>query len=73
MFNWALRHLAPTVVTIASIGEPVGASILALVILREIPALTDVLGGILICSGICLVLYFSPVPSEGRARRSSGR
>lgn len=72
VFNWALRHLAPTVVTIAVLGEPVGASILALVILREAPALTDVLGGFLICAGIFLVLYFSPESSGAKERIASG-
>ena len=72
VFNWALRHFAPTVVTIAAIGEPVGASILALVILHEAPAPTDMLGGILICAGIFIVLYFSPESSDGRELEASG-
>jgi drug/metabolite transporter (DMT)-like permease len=72
LFNWALKHLAATVVTIAVLGEPVGASMLALAILREVPAFTDMLGGILILAGIFLVLYFSPESSGARERFASG-
>ena len=60
LFNWALKYLKATMVSIAALGEPVGASILALLILGEVPHLTEVLGGIFILLGICIVLYVSP-------------
>lgn len=60
LFNWTLKHLRPTIVTIAVLGEPVGASILALFILGEAPAVMEVAGGICILAGIFLVLYFNP-------------
>jgi drug/metabolite transporter (DMT)-like permease len=71
-FNYALRHLAATVVTIAVIGEPVGASILAFLILRETPPLTAVLGGASILFGIFLVLYFSPETVPPKEEIASG-
>jgi drug/metabolite transporter (DMT)-like permease len=72
LFNWALKHLAVTVVTIAVLGEPVGASILALVLLHETPGLTEILGGASILFGIFLVLYCSSESSPGKARIASG-
>jgi drug/metabolite transporter (DMT)-like permease len=60
LFNWALRHMKATIVTVSIAGEPVGASILALLILGEAPVMTQVAGGGLIIGGIILALYFNP-------------
>ena len=51
-FNWALAHFSPIFVTLAILGEPIGATILAWLILQEAPPLTALLGGALIMSGI---------------------
>ncbi len=53
-FNWALGRFSPILVTIALLGEPVGATVLAFVVLSEIPTLTAYLGGPLIMLGILL-------------------
>ena len=53
-FNWALAHFSPIFITLAILGEPVGASILALIILGEVPPLTAPIGGLLILVGIYL-------------------
>lgn len=53
-FNWALGHFSAVFVTLAILGEPVGASILALVVLQEAPAPMVWLGGALILGGIYL-------------------
>ena len=39
-------------VTIAVLGEPIIATVLAFFILHESPTLTEIIGGILILSGI---------------------
>jgi drug/metabolite transporter (DMT)-like permease len=54
-FNWALRYLSSTLVTVATLGEPVGATLLAYFILREAPLPLEVIGGIIILLGIFLV------------------
>jgi drug/metabolite transporter (DMT)-like permease len=54
MFNWALAHFTPIFVTLAILGEPVGAILLARLILHENPPLTALLGGLLIICGIVL-------------------
>ena len=50
--NWSLRFMPATMVTIAVLGEPVGATVLAYVILDEAPTVIEVGGGILILAGI---------------------
>jgi len=50
--NWALRFVSATLVTIAVLGEPVGANILAFLILGETPKLFEILGSIFILAGI---------------------
>ncbi|MCK7469441.1 MAG: DMT family transporter [Desulfomicrobium escambiense] len=72
IFNWALRHLDATVVAIAALGEPVGASILAFAILRERASPIEIAGGAAILAGIFLVMRFSPEASETKERISSG-
>jgi drug/metabolite transporter (DMT)-like permease len=72
IFNWALKYLEATVVTIAALGEPVGASVLALIILRERAVPAEIVGGAAILAGIVLVLRFSPEASETKERTESG-
>ncbi len=54
-FNWALRYLSSTLVTVATLGEPVGATILAYLILRESPLPMELIGGIIVLVGIFIV------------------
>ena len=58
LFNWALRHVRATIVTFGVLGEPVGASILAFLILAEVPLFREVVGGLFILAGLFVVLYF---------------
>lgn len=53
-FNWALAHLPASYVSIALLGEPVGASFLAAVILGEIPGGLKLAGIGLILAGILI-------------------
>lgn len=50
--NWALRYLSATYVTIAVLGEPIGATLLAWWLLGEPPSYWAVAGGVLILVGI---------------------
>ena len=45
VINWALAHLESSVVSVSLLGEPVGATILALVLLSEAPTTFTVVGG----------------------------
>jgi len=52
--NWALRYLSPAFVTITILGETVGSTVLAFVLLGELPPLVTLAGGALILAGIAL-------------------
>ncbi|MCJ7696326.1 MAG: DMT family transporter [Anaerolineaceae bacterium] len=54
IFNWALKFIPASLVSIALLGEPIGSSILAFFILREAPTLIEACGGCLILLGIIL-------------------
>jgi drug/metabolite transporter (DMT)-like permease len=52
--NWALEHVESAVVSVSLLGEPLGATILALVLLSEAPGATTVAGGAVVLAGIYL-------------------
>lgn len=56
IFNWALRSLPATVVSLATLGEPVGAAVLAFLVLGETPRWSDAAGGCAILAGIAIAL-----------------
>jgi drug/metabolite transporter (DMT)-like permease len=51
-FNWALRYLSPAFIAIAILGEPVGAALLAFLILGERVAPLELAGFVLLLVGI---------------------
>jgi drug/metabolite transporter (DMT)-like permease len=63
LYNYCLRHLPAHVVSVASLGEPVGATVLALALLGEVPAGTTVLGGLLALGGIAWFLVLTAPPA----------
>jgi len=50
--NWVLEHLESVVVSVTWLGEPVGATLLALVLLAEVPDAVTVVGGLVVLAGI---------------------
>ncbi len=57
ILNFALRFItAPTIAT-TILGEPVGSTALAVVILGELPPLSAILGGAVVLAGIAIVAY----------------
>lgn len=61
-FNWALGYVSAAFVSISLLGEPVGSTILAYLLLDESPGLFELIGAILILAGIYLA-------SAGEQRR----
>jgi len=59
-FNLALRLIPVTFVSVAILGEPVGATLLGYLILDEVPAVNELIGGVLILAGIFIVLRQTP-------------
>lgn len=58
--NWALKYLPATMVSVVILGEPLGASLLAIAVLKEIPQGLEVLGSLITLGGIFLVWWADP-------------
>jgi drug/metabolite transporter (DMT)-like permease len=56
ILNWSLKYVKAPLVSLSILGETVGASILALLIFQERLAGYQMLGGLMILSGIALAL-----------------
>ncbi len=53
-YNWALRYIPATLVATVNLGEPIGSSILAFIILGEVPGTLKIFGALFILLGIYL-------------------
>jgi drug/metabolite transporter (DMT)-like permease len=65
-FNWALGYLPASLVSVSLLGEPIGTTILAVIILREVPKPLNGFGAILILMGI-LIASQEPKHNGGNA------
>ncbi len=54
--NWALKYFTATAVAVIILGEPIGASILALVILGETLSFIKIMGGLIILIGVIIAM-----------------
>lgn len=61
-FNWALRHLPASRLSVMILGEPIGATLLALVLFGERPSWLNGLGAVIILLGIYLSLQSKEAP-----------
>jgi drug/metabolite transporter (DMT)-like permease len=52
VINWALKYVESSVVSVTLLGEPVGSTLLALVLLAEVPDAFTVAGGAVVLAGI---------------------
>lgn len=52
LFNWALKWVSTNVISIAILFEPVGAAILAYIILGELLSVSQIIGGTIVLTGI---------------------
>ncbi len=59
-YNYALKYLKAAVVSASILGEPVGASILGVMVFGEIPPLTTILGGAVVMFGVYLTVSSEP-------------
>ena len=51
-FNWAVRWISPTLVTLAILFEPVGSSFFGFFFFREVPSPLVLLGGLILLAGV---------------------
>lgn len=73
--NYALRYFPAYVANLASLGEPVGATLIAWLLpaIREVPPPQTLLGGVLVLAGIALgTVGFSGRREEGRRGPQKG-
>ena len=61
IFSWCLKYFSPSFVSASKLCEPVVAAFFAVFLFQEIPALLQVVGGVLILSG---VLFYSRLEAE---------
>ena len=54
VLNWALKHVRPTAISVAFLGEPVVASVLALIFFGQSPPLATFIGGAFVLTGVYL-------------------
>jgi drug/metabolite transporter (DMT)-like permease len=54
VINWALAHVESSLVSVSLLGEPIGSTLLAVVVLSEAPTLFAVGGGAVVLVGIAL-------------------
>jgi len=59
-FNWALARLPAVFVAVATLGEPIGATILAYFLLGEIPTTVRIFGAALVLAGIAVTMSKQP-------------
>ena len=64
LYNWSLRWVPAPVVSLSLVGEPVGASLLAWVILSQVPAAGVGLGAGLALLGIYLTVWGQGAPTR---------
>lgn len=53
-FNWAVRWMSPTLVTLTILAEPIGSSILGAIVFKENPGAIVILGAIIILTGVAV-------------------
>lgn len=53
-YNWALKYLSATFITVTLLAEPIGATLLAIPLLAQVPAPLKFLGGAFVLVGIYL-------------------
>ena len=58
IFNWGLKYLPASLISNMKLGEPVFASILALILFGQVPGILQIIGGILIIVGIYTYLKY---------------
>ena len=63
-FNWALAHLPATFVSVATLGEPIGSTLLAYLILGEAPTPVKIIGAVMILVGIAVASRNPSAPAS---------
>ncbi|MGG3571196.1 DMT family transporter [Bacillus gobiensis] len=57
LFNWSIKWISTNMVSVSILFEPVGASILAYYVLREMVTASQIVGGSMILAGILFFIF----------------
>lgn len=57
IFSWGLKYISAAFISMAKLGEPVAATIMAVFLFGEIPQLNQIAGGIIVIAGIAIYLF----------------
>jgi drug/metabolite transporter (DMT)-like permease len=68
VFNWAIKHVKPTVISLAFLGEPVVAALLAFIFFSQRPPAATFIGGALVLAGIYLTTSTRRASSEAKSK-----
>ena len=66
--NLAIRLIPVTFVSVAILGEPIGATLLGCLILSEMPTANEIVGGLLILGGIYGVMRYGSKTISGTTK-----
>ena len=69
LYNWSLRWVPAPIVSLSLVGEPIGSSLLAWVLLQQVPGIAVGLGGALALAGI----YLTATGQGNRTRETIAR
>ncbi len=67
-FNWAIKYVSATLVTVAILGEPIGSALLAYLLLQQRVEPLQLLGGAVLLGGIAIATL-----AERRTRREAAQ
>jgi drug/metabolite transporter (DMT)-like permease len=59
-FNWAVKYMNPAIVTMVILLEPIGSSLAAVILFREIPGPLTILGASLLLLGVFIAVRPAP-------------
>jgi drug/metabolite transporter (DMT)-like permease len=66
VYNWSLRYLPAPVISTSLLGEPILASLLALMLLAEVPGWTVIIAAPLVLIGILLTASDRPLKNDNK-------
>jgi drug/metabolite transporter (DMT)-like permease len=69
LYNWSLKYVTATVVSVSLLGEPIGSSILAILLLNEVPSNYVLIGGPIVLAGILLASMRARKRKKKRRKR----
>lgn len=64
LFNWLLKYVGATTISMAILGEPIGAIILAYFLLGEMTTVSQLVGGMIVMISVMIFLKYKAAEPE---------